>query len=134
MFGLDSSLDSLSPEDRERLADLLEARLALAEQQRVLNQMRITHLRDPKAVSEEQVNGYAKDIIAPARSRISEQQVLLLQSSIDAQKLKDMLPMILLAVTQSINIPLLLAALNIEPDMVEDLVKHIKEFIDSGMS
>jgi peptidoglycan hydrolase-like protein with peptidoglycan-binding domain len=71
--------------------------------------------------------------VAPVRSRMMEISTELAKQAVDIDKAKAMLPMVLMALSQSVNIPLLMASLNIEPDMVESLTKQLKQYFESGM-
>lgn len=131
--GLDSGFDSLSEDQRQKLIELFQLRIEYHDHLKVLYGLRLQQLTNHSPAADQQVSGYSSAVVAPVRSRMMEISTELAKQAVDIYKAKAMLPMVLMALSQSVNIPLLMASLNIEPDMVESLTKQLKQYFESGM-
>lgn len=131
--GIDNGFDSLTEEQRQKLAELFALRVEYYEHLRVLYGLRLQQLNNPSEAAEQQALGYSSTVIAPIRTKMTEIGVELAKQAVDIDRAKAMLPMALMALSQSVNLPLLLTSLNIEPDMIDDLSKKLKEYFESGM-
>lgn len=131
--GTMSGFDSLTDEQRQKLAELFELRIEYFEHLRVLYGLRLQQLNNPSEAAEQQALGYSAAVIAPLRTKMTEIGVELAKQAVDVDKAKAMLPMVLMALSQSVNLQLLLTALNIEPDMIDTLTGKLKDYFESGM-
>ncbi len=129
MFGDLASLADLKPEDRERLASLLADRNEYLRQSIVLNDLRIVQLNNPTPENEARVAAFNSTVVAPLRSKMSADLSALLSSAVNIASIKAFMPMIVAGVMQSVNIPLALTTLGIDPDTVEELVGIVKDYI-----
>jgi len=127
---ISGSYAQLSAEERDTLATLIQARIDLAEKTAVLDRMRVKVLRNYTPEGETELAEYARTVLDPLRRSVTTQQSEMAMSAIDVKSLKALLPMILLGVSQGINLPMLLATMNVEPDHVEVMVKAAKEYFD----
>lgn len=130
---LSGSFDSLDPEKRRKLAEYLEVRNEYFEMSIKLNELRIRTLVEPTAANQDAMNDYASAVLAPMRLKHNELASGLVKDAVDLSKLKDMLPMLAAALTSAIDVPLLLTALNADPDMIEKIVSDASAFFKKGM-
>ncbi|HET6746806.1 MAG TPA: hypothetical protein VFH06_01730 [Candidatus Saccharimonadales bacterium] len=133
MFELSGSFDSLDPEKRRKLADYLEVRNEYLEMTIKLNELRIRTLVEPTAANQDAVNNYASAVLAPMRAKHNELASNLVRDAVNVESLKGMLPMLAMALTSSIDVPLLLTTLNVDPDMIEKIVGEASSFFKRGM-
>lgn len=130
---LSSSFENLTPEQRQLLAVHIELRNTYLEQTIKLNRLRVALLVQSTPEGEMQVKEFAAKKVAPLRIKLHEHSKKLRESAVDVETLKSMLPMVLMALTSSINLPLVMNALGIEPDMIEELVANARDYIKTGM-
>lgn len=133
MFNLNSEsfLTELDADERETLRRVNQARQEYLEALVKFHQMREQVLANPSIEAEKSLRDYSKTVIAPLRRDMSADVGKLLEKSVDVDGLKSMLPMILLAVSRSVNLPLLMETLNLDSDMIEDTVTKLKDYIRS---
>lgn len=126
-----TSLAGLDEETRLKLADLLTRRNEYFVQLTKLNELRIQALMNPSTYLEEQMNDFNSAVVAPLRDGMSKDMSSILDGAVNVDNIKALMPMILMGVLQSVNVPLLLVTLGLEPDMIEKLVSEINKFIRS---
>lgn len=126
--GLSGDLVGLAAEDAQRLATVLERRNDYLGLQQQANRLRIKVLETRTAAAQQELNEYLSGAIASARARMTEDLVKLLDSAINIDGIKSLLPMMLLGIVQNINLPLLLTTLGLDPDMISELVKQAKRY------
>ncbi len=113
----------LSQEQKRLMADYLTARNEFLEASRTYNELLIAELDRPGGKSSKQVRTFASAVLGPARTRMKALQVTLLTESVDTDELAEFLPDLLPGLARSVNIPMLAAALNIDTDMADTMVK-----------
>jgi hypothetical protein len=134
MLGFDStSYASLTDEQRKTLLDLVRAKDDYMEVGRELNKLRAAALLNPCQKTQEAMENYASAVVAPKRLRVAELQMSLVTGAVSIEKLQSMLPMVALALTQSINLPLLMAALDFDPDVTQKALTDLSAFFKKGM-
>ena len=134
MFGeISSSYGELSPEQKQTLASFLADRNEYLTLQVRLNELRIQVLNNPTPAAEEQLQDFASAVVAPVRDRLSQQVLDLVGESVNVDKIMQMLPLLLLTMAQSVNIPMLLTVINLDPDMIEKLIGSASDYFKSGM-
>jgi hypothetical protein len=134
MFGISASLDDLTEEKKELVADLLRARndyLPLAVK---LNELKLAHLANPTPNGEKEIAEYASAIVAPVRNRMNEAVMAVTTKAVNVDKLKGLLPSVLMSVLHATDLTLLLTAFGIDPDMVEQLMGKAGEYFGKGAS
>jgi len=131
--GISGSYEDLTEEQRSSLADLLEVRDEYNKALVTINQMRIELLRNYSLAGEQRLNSYSTLVLTPIRARTGELTIGLAKEAVDFEGLKGMLPMVLMALAGNINIPLLLTAANLEPDVIDNVISAAKDFIKQGM-
>jgi hypothetical protein len=115
MFG-GSLYEKLDEETRMELAKLL--------------QLQIEH---GQLMAEVNKRSIGATVVAPVRDRYFEQRAILVERAIDLEAIKDLLPMIALGISQSINFPLLFTVLGFDPAMVTAALASFKEFFEEFM-
>lgn len=130
---ISSSYEDLTPEEREKAADLIESRNDLALKMFELNRMRVQVLRNYTPEGEQALANFTSTMIAPLRAHASTQKAALLQDAVNVEGLKSLLPMIAMGLLQNINIPLLLTATDVDPDVINEMMAMAKKFIKDGL-
>jgi hypothetical protein len=123
-----TSLSELDTETRLRLANLLTLRGELQEKMWEVNRRKIALLMSPSAAGEQDLAEYNSAVVAPLRARVAEMTTELMNECIDLDKIKSLVPMFLLGMSQAINFPMLFSVLNIDPDHAAELFVKMKEF------
>jgi hypothetical protein len=123
----------LDEETRLKLADLIEARNNYMNHIMVLNSMKIDALRAPDPTKDARIADYSSALIAPIRTHMSELTTEMLERAVDVEKVKALLPMLLLVATQAVNLPVLMMALGLDPDQFTFLIGKIKDAISDNM-
>lgn len=130
---LSASFDSLDPEQRRKLCNYLEVRNEYLEASIKLNELRMRALVEPTAANQDAIDNYASAVMVPARTKHSMMLAELAKEAVDVQKIQEMLPMLAAAFVSAINVPLLMAALNADPDMIEKIIGEVSSFFKRGM-
>ena len=130
--GLFPSLIEMDEETRLKLAELLEGRNEHLQQQLTLNSLRITMLRDGTPDSEQRAKDFNSAVVAPLRDKLTPQTLELLERSIDLKGIKGIMPLVVMGLMQSVNLPLLLTTVGMEPDQVEQLVGMVQDYVKKG--
>jgi hypothetical protein len=135
LFGdMDGSLlASLTEDQRKMLTEALELRNEMMGHNIKMNALRIDLMRNPSREGEKTLTDYADVHVAPLRRRIAESTARILDEAIDIDKLKDMFPMALSALSQSVNLPLLLTAAGFDPDTISEMIQSLTDYFRSGM-
>jgi|GEM_PF-5788583 len=133
MRDITGSYANLSAEQRAKLANLLKLRNEYTAELLKLNERRIAVLLDYSEAGEAEARGYATLVVAPLRRKVVEASRDLYEDAIDMEALQSMLPMALMALTQSVNIPLLLTTAGLEPDMIEQFTTKVSSYFQQGM-
>lgn len=111
MFAFGSNdywMDQLDDETKQRLASLLENRNVYLLHFVELNRMRILQLTNPSPENAARMDQYVEQHMAPIREQMMLDSAHLLETAIDMDAIKEMLPMLLAGVMQKVNLPLLL--------------------------
>jgi len=127
------SFAGLTDEQREKLSAYLTMRNDYLLAQIELNRRRAAVLKNPSPAEEAAIREYSSIVVAPMRRRCGQTALGLMQDSVDVEALESMLPMVLMALTQSINIPLLLATIGLEPDSIEQVTSGVSAYFKKGM-
>lgn len=130
---MNSSYSSLSEEQRASLTEYLTVHKEYLEASLKLDSLRITALANPTQANEEAMRTYTSTVVAPIRTKMGSMAKGLIEESIDTDKLMEMLPMVLMALTGAINLPLLLNTFNIEPDRIESTIGKASSYFKRGM-
>lgn len=135
VFGeISGSFGDMTPEQRTNLAELVALRSEYYAQVVKISDKLINVLQHPTPEGEADLRELSSALVAPVRSRFADKQRdVIVGDCIDLNELKGMLPMLLMALTQSINLPILMTVLNLEPDMIEQLVGLATDYFKSGM-
>jgi hypothetical protein len=126
------SITEADEETRLKLAELLENRNEYLQQQLTLNSLRVTMLRDGTPESEQRAKDFSSTVVAPLREKMTPQIIELLQSSFDIKGIKGLMPIIVMGILQSVNLPVLLTTLGLEPDQVEQLASLVQDYVKKG--
>ena len=134
MFGeLNGDLADLEPDLRRKLAQFLERRNTYLTQTQELNRRKVALLVNPTPATRRDLEDYISAVIAPARERLYEDTIELFKEAVDVQKLKEMLPMALMALSEAVNFPILLTLLGADPEDIEKLVGKLRDYFSRGM-
>lgn len=118
-----------TPEEQTYLMVLLQRQQELHEAQAHLARLRLQQLRDPKPGGDEEIVDFAKMFVAPKRISMSKDAMPLLESAVDIEGLKSLLPMLVAGVLQYVDVDKLLYLSGMDADVVDDIVKAINKFI-----
>ena len=136
MFGFDEiipPLHTLPPKDRQALASLIEARNTYRLAQLRLDTLKVQLLRSTDPAEQqrltEEIDLLAHVTLAPARTEHSHILVPLLKSAVDIEELKELAPMLVLNLLQTVNLPLLMEAFGLDADNVKDVSAMLKQFL-----
>jgi hypothetical protein len=132
MFG-GSLYEKLDEETRMELAKLLQLQIEHGQLMAEVNKRSIGILMYPTPEAEQDLAEYSATVVAPVRDRYFEQRAILVERAIDLEAIKDLLPMIALGISQSINFPLLFTVLGFDPAMVTAALASFKEFFEEFM-
>ena len=134
-FGSNGSMfESLDADTRLAVANLLQQRNEYAELMMEVNRRKIQILMNPTAEAEQDLAEYTSAVVAPMRMKMSQDTVALLGKAVDVEAIKGLLPIILLGLTQSIDLPLLFTVMGLDPDMIAESVGYIKEYFSDHIS
>lgn len=130
MFGVfDTSLTGLDRDTQLKLAMMLSSRAEYMRLAADMNDRKAKLLADPTEEGEQELAEFSSVVVAPARMRVAEQMSELLKESIDVDKLQGMLPMLLAGAMSAVNLPLVLNILGLDPDMISQVAKLGKDFL-----
>jgi len=90
-------------------------------------------MRTNSSKDSEAAEDYSSTVVAPLRLRVAEYVNPLLEKSVNVDGLKGMLPMLLMALMQNVNVPLLLATVGLDVDNIKKLMELSSDFIKNGM-
>lgn len=130
----ESMISSLDAETRDLFVQLLEVRNKYYALMGDYNRRQIGVAKNPDPAEEKALIEYSTLVLRPVRQEIKVLSMALFHKAIDVDGLKEMLPMALMALTSSINIPLVLTVLGIDPDAVSEAVEEISSFFGEGMT
>lgn len=71
--------------------------------------------------------------MATERALVTEKLRVFLPQTVNVDGLKAILPMLVAALAQYVNVPLLLDAFGMEPDVIETSVSSLKDYFKSGL-
>jgi hypothetical protein len=132
-FSEGNSLDHLDQDAREALVSLLEKRTAYFAHQTELNRLKIVALTTPTPEAWQAVTDYGTTYIKPLRESMTPEVMKLMERAVNVDAMKAMLPMLLAALAQSIDITLALTTLGADPDMVATVVGSAQEYFRGGL-
>lgn len=127
------SFSYLSDEKREALISLLEKRNEYCAHTIELNRLRIEAIANPSAATVDAVEEYSREHMLPLRVGMMPEMELLLKQSINTEQLQTMLPMVLAALAQAIDMELLLTTMGADADMIAETIGRTQEFFRRGM-
>jgi hypothetical protein len=135
MFDLNeaNSFEHLDEETHDTLVSLLEKRTSYFAHQTELNRLRIAALTTPTAEAWQAVTDYGTNHIKPLRESMGPEIMKLVEQAVNVDVIKAMLPMLLAALAQAVDIPLILTTLGADPDMVTSVVGSAQEYFRNGM-
>lgn len=135
MFDTDpfSDLDQLDAATRQKLADYLAASNAYYMRAGEVNRQLIAWLHNPEAAAMQAIQDYTSDILNPAEDEKRRLRDELMEVAVDIDGLKSILPMIISAVTRSVNLPLLLTLIDFDPKMINQGLEMLRRYLESGM-
>lgn len=133
MSDITGSYADLTAEQREKLAAYLTLRNEYLPAQIELNRRRIAVLENYSPAEEAAIREYSATVVAPLRLKFSQSWIELLKDSVDVKAMESMLPMVLMVLTQSINVPMLLTTLGLEPDSIDQLTHGLSSYFKKGM-
>jgi hypothetical protein len=121
--------DELTEEQKAKLLEVLELRTKFYRYAREMTRRQIELLRDPSPLAEEELKEFIAEFVTPVRREMAQKGVELSRDAIDIETMKSILPMILMAVTQGVNLPLLMTALGLDTDITIEAFGQIKKII-----
>lgn len=129
---MSSSLGEIDNETRAALIEIMARRIEYQEQLITLTKLRKLALEQPSELHDRAVISFDKDTLAPLRDAQLKTSMPLLVRAVDAEGLAALLPMVISGLMQSIDLPLLMNVLGLEPETIEKSVEGISKFIKSG--
>lgn len=130
---LNGSFSSLSAEQRQKLNDLLQARNNFFHHMTILNNLTMGVLANPTPAGEEQIRGYASTILGPIRTEMNKLAIDLVQEAVDKEGITKMLPMLLMALSRSVNLPLLMTVFGHDPASINEAANKLSDYFKTGM-
>ena len=135
MFGISegSAYATMDAAKRRKLADLLHHRNEYSAMVTKVNNQKIQILMHPTAASEQELAEYTRTTVAPMREKLQKETVALMVQAVDVEGLKQMLPMLLAAVANFVDLPLLFEAAGLDPDMIEEALGLLREYFSHNV-
>lgn len=127
------TFEHLSATARDELLQLLDKRRTLNLHLATMADMQIRVIGDPSEEASEALRRFSAEIVQPLRESMAPHMARLVAEAIDTDKLQAMLPMALMALSQSIDLELLCATLGIDPDVIEKMIDAAHNFFKRGM-
>ena len=132
MFGINTSLADLDATQRTLLLALLRKKRQYMQSALTHMELQEKYLENPTPANLIEAENYASMVLRPQKSEINGTLTSVLQNAVDLEGIKRLLPLVLAGVLQSVNLPLLLAAANIDAEEAEQLMKMIKRYIQEA--
>lgn len=123
----------LDEETRQKLANFLHDRAAYQMKSAEISTLRAKAIMTSDPKLHEDVETMASTVLTPMRESLNEPMFDLIKASVDVDGILEMLPMLLMVITQNVDLDLLLTAMGIEPDTVTKIMSEVTGFIGSNM-
>jgi hypothetical protein len=132
-FDVDEHLYERITDDQRRLmVAVTQAKVDLDKAQLTYNKLKLTALNDPSEYNLSQLSDFASLKLRHLRDDHRNLQNQLLLESVNVDKLKEILPVLLLALSQAIDVPLLLDSVGIDENMISEGMTLLKDFFKNG--
>lgn len=128
--GLNAFDKEWDSETKETLKSFLEARIALHTAKSQMEGLRILHLSGDPSVTAEALELHHSTHIIPAQKKHFEHLKQLLHLAINVGELKALLPMIVLGITQSVDVRLLFLALDLDEESIGEIITSLKDLVE----
>lgn len=122
----------IDPNKRQKLVELTEARANLGKAQAQYSKFKMIALQDPSEHNLEQLSAYSSLKLDRHRKDVLRLQSELMEGAVDIEKLKDILPTVFLALSQAIDIPMLLNTLDLDERTISEALSFTKKFFKNG--
>jgi hypothetical protein len=113
---------SLDARQRKALAEYLTARLDYLRAEPKYTQQLLAALQDPARGDNKRMRQFLNDVVAPARRPMREAQLSAVAEAADVDVLSELIPTLLGGLTQAVDIPMLVAAINVDNDVADQVV------------
>lgn len=125
---ISADLADVDPALRPKLAELLYTKAQLFHYRSELCAKKAKQLSNPSNEQDAELVRYSEEVVKPIRRQYSKLVVELFEHAVDRERLKNMLPMALYSLSHAVNVPLVLNMLDADPDMLNEMADHLKEF------
>ncbi len=113
---------NLDDRQRKALARYLIARIDYLRAERKYTQQVLDALQEPARGDNKRMRVFLAEELAPARGRMRDAQMSAVAESTDVDALSEVIPAIVGGLGRAVDIPMLLAALNIDADLTGQAV------------
>jgi hypothetical protein len=120
----------LDKRQQKALADYLTARIDYLRAERKSTQQLIDALQGPARGDSKRIRTFASQVLAPARERMRTAQLTAITEAVDIDQLAELIPSVLGGLRQAVDVPMLLAALNVDVELTGQAVTKITPLIE----
>lgn len=135
MFGFDLtkvSYADLTEEQRTKLLNLISAEEDYLQAALKLNNLRMQALVNPGQKTQEAVEDFASAVVASKRDKLTEERRALMMEAVDIDGAIGLLYSAGLGVLQHVNLPLLMEAAGVDPDVAQKAMTDVATFLKKG--
>lgn len=130
---LDFVTADLDDETRARVAEIYRLRIEHLDLKRQEFERRLVLLHAPNEAAERELAEFSRLFVKPVRLRLSEALNELVGGAIELDGLKTLLPVVVMGVLQHVNVPLLVAAYDLDLDMVKDTLDRARKYLTEAL-
>jgi len=120
----------LDEQQRQALAEYLAARVDYLRAERKYTQQLLKALDAPARGDGKRLRAFASQVLGPARGRMRAAQLTALTEAADLDHLAELVPTVLGTLRQAVDVPMLLAALNIDPELTGEAVTKLVPLVE----
>jgi hypothetical protein len=120
----------LDERQRKALAEYLTARIEYLRAERKYTQQLKDALQAPARGDSKRLRAFASQVLATARGRMRAAQLTAITEAVDIDQLAEMIPTVLDGLRQAVDVPMLLAALNVDIELTGQAVTKATPLIE----
>lgn len=121
------------PLNPTQMADLIQKRMAVNLIRLQLDDLRVRQLNGDPSITDDALDLITRTQLESARREYTEALMKVLDEAIDKKKLKENLPMALAVLAQAVDIPTILAALDLDISTSAQILERVREYLRSGL-
>ena len=120
----------LDKRQQKALAEYLTARTDYLRAERKYTQQLLDALQAPARGDSKRIRAFATQVLAPARERMRSAQLTAITEAVDIDQLAELIPTVLGGLRQVVDVPMLLAALNVDVELTGQAVTKVSPLIE----